>query len=189
MSDIIVVTVPTTTTVTVPVTGLVVTTETRTGAAGVGVPSGGTAGQSLTKIDGTDYNTQWSAAGAGDMVLASVQTNSGLKTFLATTFGLRNVANTFTSLFTNVATAARTWTLQDANGTLAFLTDLPEVYTSNRESDATYQYYAMAPSGSATASSVWRVFRRHLTTQVITRADGNDNYDNIGETLSGLSYS
>lgn len=30
------------------------------GPAGAGVPVGGTAGQALTKIDGTDYNTQWS---------------------------------------------------------------------------------------------------------------------------------
>ena len=29
------------------------------GVAGVGVPIGGTAGQHLSKIDGTDYNTQW----------------------------------------------------------------------------------------------------------------------------------
>lgn len=29
------------------------------GADGVGVPAGGTAGQVLAKIDGTDYNTQW----------------------------------------------------------------------------------------------------------------------------------
>ena len=31
-----------------------------TGATGAGVPIGGTAGQVLSKIDGTDYNTQWS---------------------------------------------------------------------------------------------------------------------------------
>lgn len=30
------------------------------GPAGEGVPTGGTAGQVLTKIDGTNYNTQWS---------------------------------------------------------------------------------------------------------------------------------
>lgn len=63
-------------------------------------------------------------AGSGDMVLASTQTNSGAKTFLATTLLLRNVADTFSSLFTNTATAARTWTLQDRNGTLADDTDL-----------------------------------------------------------------
>lgn len=31
-----------------------------TGPAGVGVPSGGITGQILTKIDDTDYNTEWS---------------------------------------------------------------------------------------------------------------------------------
>src|SRR5690606_34925375 len=30
-----------------------------TGDTGQGVPSGGTAGQVLAKIDGTDYNTEW----------------------------------------------------------------------------------------------------------------------------------
>ena len=30
-----------------------------TGPAGPGVPAGGTAGQVLTKVDGTDYNTEW----------------------------------------------------------------------------------------------------------------------------------
>lgn len=38
-----------------------------TGAAGQGVPTGGTTGQVLSKIDGTDYNTEWSNAGSGDM--------------------------------------------------------------------------------------------------------------------------
>jgi hypothetical protein len=52
------------------------------------------------------------------MILASAQTNSGLKTFLDATLGLRNVANTFTSLFTNTNTAARTYTLPDVSGTL-----------------------------------------------------------------------
>ena len=38
------------------------------GVAGVGVPAGGTAGQVLAKIDGTDYNTEWvnqSGGGSG----------------------------------------------------------------------------------------------------------------------------
>lgn len=40
------------------------------GADGLGVPAGGTAGQVLTKIDGTDNNTQWAtpAAGGGGVV-------------------------------------------------------------------------------------------------------------------------
>ena len=35
------------------------------GAAGQGVPVGGTTGQVLEKIDGTDYNTQWATSGGG----------------------------------------------------------------------------------------------------------------------------
>jgi len=35
------------------------------GTNGVGVPVGGTAGQVLTKINSTDYNTQWSTPGGG----------------------------------------------------------------------------------------------------------------------------
>ena len=31
------------------------------GADGVGVPTGGTAGQVLTKVDGSDYNTEWAS--------------------------------------------------------------------------------------------------------------------------------
>lgn len=36
-----------------------------TGATGQGVPVGGTAGQVLSKIDGTNYNTQWVAQSGG----------------------------------------------------------------------------------------------------------------------------
>jgi hypothetical protein len=35
------------------------------GEAGIGIPQGGSAGQVLSKIDGTDYNTQWVTGGGG----------------------------------------------------------------------------------------------------------------------------
>lgn len=35
------------------------------GAPGVGVPAGGTTGQMLAKVDGTDYNTEWVDAPSG----------------------------------------------------------------------------------------------------------------------------
>ena len=45
------------------------------GPTGQGVPSGGTAGQAITKIDGTNYNTQWSTlpAASTSIVLTSGQ--------------------------------------------------------------------------------------------------------------------
>ena len=46
------------------------------GPAGEGVPSGGTAGQVLAKVDGTDYNTQWVNAGSGEVnVIESISVN------------------------------------------------------------------------------------------------------------------
>jgi hypothetical protein len=76
-------------------------------------------------------------AGGGDMVLADVQTVSGLKTFLNGTLGLRNVANTFTSLFSNAATAARTYTLKDADGTIAFTSDITGTNSGTNTGDQT----------------------------------------------------
>lgn len=59
-----------------------------------------------------------------DMDTTTTQTVSGVKTFLDGKFGFRNVASTFTSFFTNVNTAARTYTFQNRNGTIADDTDL-----------------------------------------------------------------
>jgi len=90
---------------------------------GSSIPTqGGNNGKYLTTNGNT---TSWgTVSGSGDMLLASTQTVSGLKTFLTGMFGLRNVANTFTSFFTNTNTADRTYTLKDANGTLAFTSDI-----------------------------------------------------------------
>ena len=75
-------------------------------------------------------HTHPAVGGGGDMVLASSQTVSGLKTFLSGMFGLRNVANTFTSFFANSNTAARTYTLQNRDGTLLDNIDLSAINTS-----------------------------------------------------------
>lgn len=50
---------------TFPVQTVVVVDPASQGPAGVGVPSGGTAGQVLSKVDSSDYNTHWVAAGGG----------------------------------------------------------------------------------------------------------------------------
>lgn len=65
------------------------------------------------KVNASDF-----LAGAGDMVLADAQTNTGIKTFLDTTMKLRNVANTFDAFFVNTVTAERIYTLPDFAGTV-----------------------------------------------------------------------
>lgn len=41
------------------------------GANGAGVPVGGTSGQVLSKVDGTDYNTQWISPSGGGAIFSS----------------------------------------------------------------------------------------------------------------------
>ena len=96
------------------------------------VSSGGTTPsisipQASGSVDGYLSSTDWTtfnSKGNGDVVLSSVQTNSGAKTFLATTLLLRNVANTFNGSFTNTNTADRVYTLPDTAGTIALTSNL-----------------------------------------------------------------
>lgn len=87
---------------------------------GVALTSGQIAANTncIASYDGTNFQLIGSGGGGagGDMVLAGTQTNTGLKTFLDGTLGMRNVANTFTSTFTNTNTDARTYTLPDFSG-------------------------------------------------------------------------
>jgi hypothetical protein len=53
-----------------------------TGPAGPGVPIGGTAGQILSKVDGTDYNTVWTAAPATNPI-----TNAGFAAIITMDIG------------------------------------------------------------------------------------------------------
>jgi hypothetical protein len=93
------------------------------------VSSGGTTPsisipQATSSVNGYLSSTDWSTfngKGNGDMALASAQTNSAAKTFLDTTFLLRNVANTFNGSFVNTNTADRVYTLPDTTTTLAGL--------------------------------------------------------------------
>jgi len=50
-----------------------------TGATGPGVAAGGAAGQVLTKINATDYNTQWTTPSTGDVTKAYVDTQDALR--------------------------------------------------------------------------------------------------------------
>ena len=78
------------------------------------------AGSALEVLRRNAGNTALEFAAAGDMVLASAQTNTGIKTFLDTTMKLRNVANTFDGYFVNTNTADRIYTLPDVTATLTY---------------------------------------------------------------------
>ena len=82
------------------------------------------AGTNIKTVNGTTL------MGSGNLVTPDMDTTtnqivSGIKTFLAGKFGLRNIANTFTSFFTNSNTVARTYTLPNKDGTVAMTSDIP----------------------------------------------------------------
>jgi hypothetical protein len=54
------------------------------GSPGVGVPVGGTANQALTKIDGTNYNTQWATIDKSFVGLGNVDNTSDLNKPIST---------------------------------------------------------------------------------------------------------
>lgn len=67
-------------------------------------------------MTGTTLNV---TAGSGDMLLASTQTNSGLKNFLNGTLGIRNLTNSFSGFFSFTNNGAdATFTLPLASDTL-----------------------------------------------------------------------
>ncbi len=67
------------------------------GATGQGVPTAGTAGQMLTKVDSTNYNTQWTSYGTAALV------NTGTS---GATIPLLNAANTWSANQTISKTSA-----------------------------------------------------------------------------------
>ena len=105
---------------------------------------------SIVGIAGTkaQFNT---AVTDGDIVyLDSVDTISGAKTFLDTKFILRNVANTFNGTFTNTNTANRVYTLQDADGTVAFLSDIAAAVVGGMVNKGAYDASTNTPNLDAT---------------------------------------
>lgn len=83
-----------------------------TGAAGQGVPTGGSAGQVLSKIDGTNYNTQWinQSSGSGTVTSVSVVTANGVS---------GSVANATTTPAITLSLGAITPTTIVASGTIS----------------------------------------------------------------------
>lgn len=100
---------------------------------------------------GNTLNIPNYATGSGDMVLASIQTVTGAKTFNDGKLILRNVANTFNGVFTNTNTADRTYTLQNNSGTLAFLSDITGTNSGVNTGDQTITLTGEA-TGSGTGS-------------------------------------
>jgi len=118
--------------------------------------------------------------GSGDMVLANAQTNSGAKTFNATTLLLRNVAGTFNGSFTNTNTADRIYTLPNAAGTVALTSDITGTNSGTNTGDnATNSQYSGLVSnathtGDVTGSTVLTIADNAVTNTKIAGSGTRD---------------
>ena len=70
----------------------------------------------------------WVAAGAGDMILNGIQSVTGLKTFDKDKIAMKGTSTGVTVISTaNASATSYTATLQAADGTLAYTTDIPSI--------------------------------------------------------------
>lgn len=67
---------------------------------------------------------------------------------------LRNAADTFTSWLTNAATAARTWTMPDKDGTIAMTNDFAAPPAIGNTTPAAGSFTTLTASGATTLASV-----------------------------------
>lgn len=126
-------------------------------------------------------------AGSGDMVLSGTQTVTGAKTFNAGMLLLRNVADTFSSLFTNAATAARTWTLPDKDGTVAMTSDITGTNSNTNTGDETAATIKTKYGTTALATGIMKNTATTGTPSIAVAGDFPTLNQNTSGTAAGLS--
>lgn len=83
-----------------------------------------TSNRFVTDVQITSWNGKQAALGYTAENVASRDVTGGYAGLTLFKLNLRNAANTITSWFSTAATAARTWTLPDKDGTVAMLSDI-----------------------------------------------------------------
>ena len=180
------------------------------GPTGQGVPAGGTAGQVLSKIDGTDYNTEWvtPSAGGGVQTDSTTSTVVGLltllnslvangKTILSLKFSVHTVINAPNTLrtvtTTNLATPSFTYssgneTIINANTTVILY---PAKYTDTN--DGTFSFVSHAGTGTmtimfyATNTALARMFKATINSSelILSTVSGENITTQLDQRISG----
>lgn len=149
------------------------------GAPGQGVPSGGSAGQVLRKVDATDYNAAWATPATGTVTTLSVTTANGVS---------GTVSNATTTPAISLTLGAITPTSVAATGTVtgsnivrgfnAFCGGKPAANETLFFYRAPYAYTATATNSTAdalvaaTASTVFTIKKGTTTVGTFTFAAG-----------------
>lgn len=84
--------------------------------------------------------------------VANKDASGGYAGLTALKINFKNVANTFISFFTNTNTAARTYTFKDADGTIAFTSDITGTNSGTNTGDETAARIGALINGSSAAT-------------------------------------
>jgi len=160
-------------------TGAASTVAGPTGPAGPGVATGGTTGQALVKIDGTNYNTQWTTIVSG---VSSVDALTGAVDLTGKYLTQTNAASTYEPKITAGTTAQywrgdKTWqTFPTIPTTTSALTNDSGFITSSALSP-----YLTSSTASSTYAPIAQTMNLGTTAVAINRASAT------GLSLSGVS--
>ena len=99
------------------------------GPNGAGVPVGGSAGQALTKIDGTNYNTQWTTIDKAFVGLGNVDNTSDLNKPISTaTQTALNLKEDLVNKSTNVLLGTSNTLYPSQNAVKSYVDEVALVY-------------------------------------------------------------
>lgn len=174
------------------VDNIVVRSEGVQGSNGVGVPVGGTAGQVLAKIDGTNYNTEWvdDSGGVTDHTLLTnigTNTHAQIDSHIASTsnphsvtksqVGLGNADNT-SDLAKPISTATQT--------ALDLKVDENAAITGATKTKITYDAKGLVTAGAdATTADIADSSNRRYVTDAQLTVIGNTSGTNSGNVTLG----
>ena len=160
-----------------------------TGPAGTGVPTGGTAGQVLAKIDGTNYNTQWVDAASGTPNYAVTAGTA----YFATTAGTATFATTAGTAVSISSSITRSQVSDYAGGTVAhgtadpFLTGDNAFTGQNTFTPTNASSTALRVVGQPSQGAPLQDWRSSSASLVSIAADGALSLPSASITASGVA--
>lgn len=141
---------------------------------------------------GSDMVIPFTSPAEGRFVpLSSKDASGGVPGMTLFNLNLRNVANTFTSFLTNAATAVRTWTMPDKDGTVAMTSDVALRALLAGDSAQAFATSTLTASDQVTATKTYTTapaLRATATTTALGASFASTN-SNASQFLVGYSGS